>query len=46
MAAAVGKKRTTSLSLFMEAFGIEVEEDLSTLTHAVLGRSSLDRKMV
>ena len=31
MAAAAGKKRTTSLSLFMEAFGLEVEEELSTL---------------
>ena len=31
MAAAAGKKSTTSLSLFMEAFGLEVEEDLSAL---------------
>ena len=31
MAAKAGKKGTTSLSLFMEAFGLEVEEDLSTL---------------
>ena len=31
MAAAAGKKGTTSLSLFMEAFGLEVKEDLSTL---------------
>ena len=30
MAAAAGKKATTSLSLFMEAFGLEVEEELST----------------
>ena len=30
MAAAAGKKRTTSLSLFIEAFGLEVEEELST----------------
>ena len=29
--AAVGKKNTTSLSLFMEAFGLDVEEDLSTV---------------
>ena len=29
-AAAAGKKGTTSLSLFMEAFGVEVEEELST----------------
>ena len=34
MAAAAGKKSTTSLSLFMEAHGLEVEEELSTLaTH-------------
>ena len=31
MAAAAGKKSTTSLSLFMEAFGLEVEEELSTM---------------
>ena len=31
MAAAAGKKSATSLSLFMEAFGLEVEEELSTL---------------
>ena len=31
MAAPAGKKSTTSLSLFMEAFGLEVEEELSTL---------------
>ena len=31
MAAAPGKKNTTSLSLFMEAYGLEVEEELSTL---------------
>ena len=31
MAAAAGKKGTTSLSLFMEAFSLEVEDDLSTL---------------
>ena len=31
MAAAAGKKSTTSLSLFMEAKGLEVEEELSTL---------------
>ena len=31
MAAAAGKKSTTSLSLFMEATGLDVEEDLSTL---------------
>ena len=31
MAAAAGKKSTISLSLSMEAFGIEVEEELSTM---------------
>ena len=31
MAAAAGKKSTTSLSLFMEVFGLEVEEDISAL---------------
>ena len=31
MAAALGNKSTTSLSLFTEAFGLEVEEDLFTL---------------
>ena len=31
MAAAAGKKSTTSLSLFMEAYGLEVEEELSTM---------------
>ena len=31
MAAGAGKKNTTSLSLFMEAYGLEVEEELSTM---------------
>ena len=31
MAAAAGKNSTTSLSLFMEAFGLKVEEELSTV---------------
>ena len=31
MAAAAGKQSTTSLSLFTEAYGLEVEEELSTL---------------
>ena len=31
MAAAAGKKGTTSLSLFMEAFGLAVEEEISTM---------------
>ena len=45
MAAAAGKKSKTSLSLFMEAYGLEVEEALSTMTTQFLGRRSLDRKM-
>ena len=39
MAAATGKKSTTSLSLFME-----VEEELHH-GHSVLGRWNMDRKM-
>ena len=31
MAATAGKKSTTSLSLFLEAFGFDVEEELSTM---------------
>ena len=31
MAATAGKKSMTSLSLFMEAYGLEIEEELSTL---------------
>ena len=31
MAAAAGKKSTTSLSLFMETHGLEVEEELTTM---------------
>ena len=31
MAAAVCKKRTTPLSCFVEAYGLEVQEELSTL---------------
>ena len=31
MAAAAGKKSTISLSLFMEACGLEVEEELSSM---------------
>ena len=34
-AAAPGKKNTTSLSLFMEAYRLEVEEELSTLATRV-----------
>ena len=42
MAAAAGKKSTTSLSFSVEADGLEVNDELST---SVLGRRSLDRKM-
>ena len=45
MAAAAGKKSTTSLSLFMEAYGVEVEEELSTMAIQYWGRRSLGRKM-
>ena len=31
MAAAAGKKSTTSLSLFMEAHGLEVEDEISAM---------------
>ena len=31
LAAAAGKKSTTSLSLFMEVFGLEVEDEISTI---------------
>ena len=31
MAAAAGKKSTTSFSMFMEAYGLEVEEELSAM---------------
>ena len=31
MSAAAGKKGSTSLSLFMEAFGLKVEEEVSTV---------------
>ena len=37
-----GKKSTTSLLLFMEAFGLEVEEDLHSGHHQVLGRRGVD----
>ena len=39
------KKSTTSLSLFVEACGLEVEEELSTLATQFLGRRSLDRSV-
>ena len=46
VAGAAGKKSTTSLSLFMEAFGLAVEEELSAVaTHPDLGKGSMDWKM-
>ena len=42
MAAVAGKKSATSLSLFSEAYGLEVEEYFG---HTVLGRRSLDGEM-
>ena len=38
------KKRTTSQSLFMEAYGLEVEEELSTVDE-VESRKKLDEQM-
>ena len=44
MAAAAGKKKsTTSLSLFMEAYGLEVEEEFSTMDE-VESRKKLDEQ--
>ena len=41
-----GQKGTTSQSLFMEAYGLEVEEaELSTMANSVLGRRGLDWKV-
>ena len=45
MAAAAGKKSTTSLSLFVEAFGFEVEEELSTMATQFWAEGVLDWKM-
>ena len=44
--AAAGKKSTTSLSLFMEVFGFEVEEELLYCGYSNLGRTGVDGKMV
>ena len=49
MAAAAGKKSTTSLSLFMEVFGLEVEEDLSALAARIgqkewIGKWAVEQK--
>ena len=43
MTAAAGKKSTTPLSFFMEAFGLEVEEEYGDPD---MGRRGMDRKMV
>ena len=45
LAAAVRKKSTTSLSLFMEAYGLEAEEELSTLATQYWAGWVMDRKM-
>ena len=50
MAAAAGKKSRTSLSLFMEAFGLEVEEELSKMANqtwaggAWIGKRNTEQK--
>ena len=44
MAAAAVKKSTTSLSLFMEAFGLAVDEDLSTLATSSIGQRESGRE--
>ena len=44
MAAAASKKSTTSLSLFMETCGLEVEEELSTMATQYWAEG-LDRKI-
>ena len=46
MAEAAGKKSATSLSLFMEAYGLEVRRGTFYFDHPVLGRRSLDGEMV
>ena len=45
MAAATCRKSTTSLSLFMEAYGLEVEEELSTMSIQYWAEGVLDRKV-
>ena len=42
MAAAVGKKSATSVSLFVEVYGLEVEEEFSTMASQCWAKSSLD----
>ena len=44
MAAAAGKKKTTSLSLFMEVFCFGVEEDLFTLDTQYLAEGTMNKK--
>ena len=44
MAAAAGKKESVSLSLFMEVYNLDVEEELSTMATGLGGRK-LDGKM-
>ena len=45
MAVSAGKKRTTSLSLFMEAYGLEAEEELSTMATQYWAEEVWTRKM-
>ena len=46
MAAAAGIKESVSLSLSLEVNDFEVEEEVSNMGHASLGRRNLNRKMV
>ena len=45
MAAAAVKKRTTSLPLFMEAYGLEAEEELSTMAVQYWAEGAWTRKV-
>ena len=46
VAAAAGMKESVSLSLSLEVNDLEVEEALSNVVHASLGRRNVNRKMV
>ena len=43
-AAAAGKKSTFSLSLFVEAYGLKVEEETFYLGHSVTGQKEFGRE--
>ena len=45
MAVAAGKKGTTSLSLFMEAYGLEAEEELSIMATQIWAEGVWTGKM-